>query len=191
IFKNLDKNCPFRELAPGRVKVTSLNGTFTSQNINSHPGIFSALIFRGILFNTEALRELDHSGFFPSLAAWKTFEASHRHKGKTYLVDKLAYGRTNARSTKNADQFWDASKYLHAKLSEPSISFLSIRSYISDTRMSDKKPMFPTFGPLVAYLLAVDLVYAGRLPHPTVHKLATVVSKLGKGAAKAIVKMGL
>ncbi|KAF9065742.1 hypothetical protein BDP27DRAFT_1366135 [Rhodocollybia butyracea] len=56
IVKNLDKNCPFRELAPGRAKVTGLNSIFTSQHINTCPGIFSALIFQGILFNTEALR---------------------------------------------------------------------------------------------------------------------------------------
>ncbi|KAJ3884208.1 hypothetical protein GG344DRAFT_84392, partial [Lentinula edodes] len=62
ILTNVDRHCPFRELGPSRV--TSRNGAFAPQNINSREGIFSGLVFRGILFNTRALQEHEHSGFF-------------------------------------------------------------------------------------------------------------------------------
>ncbi|KAJ3926508.1 MAG: hypothetical protein NXY57DRAFT_905541 [Lentinula lateritia] len=190
VLNNLDRNCPFRELATSRLKVQQADGLFDHHQINTREGIFSGLIFRGILFNTPTLRELDNGGFFDSWEAWKQFVLHHEQKGDDYLCNKSAFGRTNGRSHHNAHRFWIASAKLHAKLQEPSITFTQIIDYIANTKGDDSKSLFVTFGVLSAYLFAVDLVYAGCIPHPSLQEIAAIIPKLDKGALHGLLNLG-
>ncbi|KAJ3902276.1 hypothetical protein F5879DRAFT_805695 [Lentinula edodes] len=192
VLKNTDRYCPFRELSLSRCKATEHNGPFSPHNINSREGIFSALVFRGILFNTDALQEHENCGFFESWDAWEQFAAAHQGKNETYMCNPHIYGRTNGRSPSNAQHFWSSSKILHDKLiQEPNMTFTEIVNFIAAAKGLDKKTLFPTFGILTAYLLTVDLVYANRAPVPSLDEVAQMVCKLDKGGSRGLMKIGV
>ncbi|KAJ3812129.1 hypothetical protein F5876DRAFT_38110 [Lentinula aff. lateritia] len=192
ILKNTDRHCPFRELSMSRCKIMEQNGPFSPHNIYSREGIFSGLVFRGILFNTDALQEHAGCGFFESWDAWKQFVAAHQDKKENYMCNPHVYGRTNGRSPSNAQHFWIGSEILHKKLlQEPNITFTEIVDFIATAKGLDKKTLFPTFGILTAYLFTVDLVYAGRAPIPSLEEVAKMVCKLDKGGSRGLMKIGV
>ncbi|KAJ4464251.1 hypothetical protein C8J55DRAFT_442642 [Lentinula edodes] len=188
ILDNSDSSCPFRELAHSRCQVSGPDGPFVH---HSPEGIFSALLFRGILFNTEALRETGHSGFFESFEAWSQFKSHHIPRGEHYICNPSAYGTTKGRVVANDEQFWNASKALWEKLLEPEISFTSIWRYIANAKNDQRKKLFPSFGNLSSYLLVADFAYAQWVPWPDIDEVAQAVFTLNKGALHGLQKMQL
>ncbi|KAJ4481777.1 hypothetical protein C8J55DRAFT_488913 [Lentinula edodes] len=188
VRENSDSSCPFRELAYSRRRVSGPNGLFAH---HTRAGTFSALLFRGILFNTEALRETGHTGFFESFEAWSQFKAQYADRGEKYICNSCAYGTTRGRTSSNDKYFWIASEVLHQKLQDPNISFTSIWQFIVNTKDNKKNKLFRSFGDLSAYLLTVDLTYARRIPWPHLDEVAQAVSVLAKGALHGLQKMNL
>ncbi|KIY61764.1 hypothetical protein CYLTODRAFT_477006 [Cylindrobasidium torrendii FP15055 ss-10] len=181
-LERLDYYLPFRELAPSRRQIlSSPNGPFSATNVRTPSGLFSALVFRGILFDTDALRAGGHSFCFDDDAAFDAY-LSRIAKPERYFCNPSAYGATKGRSTKNATTFWKASAALAARLQD-NIGFFEFIKYVSSSTE------YPTFGKLCAYLLAVDLVYAGAIAQPTVEELGTVVEWLDMGAAKTLKRL--
>ncbi|KAJ4496220.1 hypothetical protein C8J55DRAFT_402488, partial [Lentinula edodes] len=183
-----DSSCPFRELAQSRRQVSSPNGLYTH---HSREGIFSALLFRGILFNTEALHETRHLGFFESFEIWTQFKAQHADRGEKYICNPCAYGTTKGRVSTNDKNFWIASEILFEKLQDPNISFTTIWQFVVNARDHHNKKLFPSFGDLSAYLLTVDLTYAQWIPWPDLDEVAQAVFVLAKGALHGLQKIGL
>ncbi|KAJ3847207.1 hypothetical protein EV368DRAFT_51578, partial [Lentinula lateritia] len=176
------------ELAPSRRQVSGPDGPFAHC---SHEAAFSALLFRGILFNTGALHESGHSGFFESFEAWSQFKAQYIHRGEQFICNTCAYGVTKGRTSMNDKQFWIASNILYEKLMEPNISFTSIWKFIAYGKDDKKKKLFPSFGDLSAYLLTIDFTYAHHVPWPSLDEVANTVVVLHKGALHGLQKMHL
>ncbi|KAF9048171.1 hypothetical protein BDP27DRAFT_1243304, partial [Rhodocollybia butyracea] len=178
---DMDRNCPFRELGTSRTISTLPGGPFSTPCVNTQAGIFSALIFRGILFKTVALYERQ-SCYFESYQEWLEFLASHSGKDDNYFCNRIPYGATTGRTHHNTKAFWDGSEALHQELQNPAQSFTKMVKFIK---------RFPSFGDLGSYLLAVDLVYAGRIKSPSIEELGKMVYWLGKGAEHGLQKLGL
>lgn len=82
ISKDPDHFLAWREHAPSRMHITSLNGPFHPDRIWSRGGIFSILLFRGVTFGSQALK--DHCGYFEDIAAWNAFYDPNRPNADTY-----------------------------------------------------------------------------------------------------------
>ncbi|KAJ4500528.1 hypothetical protein C8R41DRAFT_743225, partial [Lentinula lateritia] len=188
ILNNSDSSCPFRELALSRRQVSGIRGPFAHL---SRGAVFSALIFRGITFNTNALHETGHPGLFDTFEAWSQFKSQHAHRGERFICNPHAYGPTKGRVLGNDQQFWTSSQVLYEKLMGSNISFIGIWKFITYGKDDRKRKLFPSFGDLSAYLLAVDFVYAGHIPWPTLEEVAQAIAELSKGALHGLQKMGL
>lgn len=188
VLGDSDSSCPFRELGQSRRQVSSPNGLYTH---HSREGIFSALLFRGILFNTEALHGTRHLGFFESFEIWTEFKAQYADRGEKYICNPHAYGTTKGRVSTNDENFWIASEILFEKLQDPNISFTTVWQFVVNARDDHKKKLFPSFGDLSAYLLTVDLTYAQWIPWPDLDEVAQAVFVLAKGALHGLQKIGL
>jgi hypothetical protein len=176
VLTNPDYLLPFREHAPSRLRILlGPDGPFSGAHAGNRRGVlFSALVFRGITFDTPALKSTAHTGFFADLAEWDDFYRSHASAPGLNDADRERwfchpgpFGRTHGRSTANAAQFWAASRILLAFLATPDRKryphgprFIDVVKHIA-TATHRKKTVYPTFGRLVAYLVAVDLTYAG------------------------------
>lgn len=213
VSAELDYRLPFREKAPSRTKIlASPDGPFSPDHISTREGIFSALIFRGITFCTKALLEIDHSGYFDSLEAWNSFVNAHgpyqvelasgwaeksaaeirrmEECREAYFCNKGPYGRTKGRSTANASQFWTASGILHNYLNKGH-NLYEVMVHMETEHDELDNVVYPTFGKLAAYLLAVDLVYAGRIPSPTSDVMVQCVNYMQMGALDGLSRLGL
>lgn len=197
VCTNLDYFLPFRELGPSRQRIHhSPDGPFSRQHNDRRGVLFSALIFRGITFATDALKTIEHSGFFSNLAEWNLFHGSYVPPGITreaFFCNPGPFGRTNNRTTSNAAQFWTASEVLLNFLEKPDLKrypqgpkFLDVVKHIVNANYREpnqrKKKTYPTFGRLVAYLVAVDLAYVGLIPTPTIDEMAEVIEYINLGA---------
>ncbi|KAH7878384.1 uncharacterized protein C8R40DRAFT_1167825 [Lentinula edodes] len=165
ILENSDSSCPFRELASSRKQVSGPNGLFAH---HSREGTFSALLFRGVLFNTEALQETGHTGFFESLEAWSQFKALYADRGENLYATLV-----------------------HTVQPEDGLPLTIIWQFIVHAKNDKKNKLFPSFGDLSAYLLTVDLTYAHRIPWPSLDEVAHAIYVLAKGALHGLQKMDL
>ncbi len=192
MFKDMDANCPFREKAPSRVKITSPEGPFTRGRIRTRAGVFSALVFRGILFKTRALLEKGHSGYFANFEEWEEFEASCQAELEAdpeYLCNPCPHGAQRWRSAGHAKAYWLASEIVHRKIEEGA-SFEDLMGFVARGKLKGKK-CCPAFGPLLAYLFCVDLCIAGSLAAPSAEELGKIVCDLSKGARGGLAKLSL
>ncbi|KAI4517943.1 hypothetical protein K525DRAFT_273120 [Schizophyllum commune Loenen D] len=174
-----DQRLPFRERAPSRQRICRDDGPFHPDRVLTRAGIFSILVFRGILFASEKL--LEDEELTPTFADLEAFERWRGTGSEDKFCVKNAYGQTNLRNTRNASRFWDSSKsilpYFNAK-----------KTPLSFSETVQKIRTVYTFGPLVAYLTAVDLAYAGQVQHPTSVDIATYSTM---GAMRGMGKLGL
>ncbi|KAJ4498606.1 hypothetical protein C8R41DRAFT_756648, partial [Lentinula lateritia] len=176
------------ELALSRQQVSGIEGPFAYL---SRGAVFSALIFRGITFNTDALHETGHPGLFDTFEAWSQFKSQYVHGGEWFICNPHAYGTTKGRVLGNDQRFWTSSQVLYEKLTRSNISFIGIWKFITYGKDNQKRKLFPSFGNLSAYLLTVDFVYAGCIPWPMLEEVARAIAELSKGALHGLQKMGL
>ncbi|KAK7433687.1 hypothetical protein VKT23_020634 [Stygiomarasmius scandens] len=198
MLKDPDAWSPFREKARSRCVITRPDGPFASSRIYTHSGIFSAVIFRGILFSSEVMESVSHGCFFPTLESWHTFVDSYstRPDRDKYICWPCPYGHTNPRKISNVPTFWLSSIDLHKKLgSSPSSpdapSFLTLIKWIQAHRLLNEQKGFPSFGKLNSYLLVVDLVYSSQVKLPSLQEVADATQYLNMGAANGLQKLGL
>ncbi|THV03158.1 hypothetical protein K435DRAFT_651773 [Dendrothele bispora CBS 962.96] len=193
MLHDTDRWCPFRELGTSRKLALRNDGPFDYSRIRTHEGIFSALIFRGILFASPIMERFNRSCYFHDLQDWNTWRASVANISDKVICDPCPYGPSRHCVIENAVTFWESSELLHVYLGDdPGCrSFSDVIDWVTTHHLEDDQKAFPSFGNLNSYLLAIDLVYAGRLDAPTLEELALVVQKLNKGAANALRKMGL
>lgn len=183
---DLDYYSPFREKAPSRAAVLHYpDSPFSPTRVLTRAGMFSILVFRGILFNTKALRD-GAPLMFHTLAEWMTYR---RKKKESYCCNTRAYGVTNSRSTANAAAYWAGSDAIVERIREGT-GFLELVKFIADKKVR-KKSAYPGFGKLSSYLLVVDLVYAKVVTEPTIEEIADTVVWLDKGAAAQLRQLGV
>ncbi|KAI4521804.1 hypothetical protein K525DRAFT_269489 [Schizophyllum commune Loenen D] len=179
---------PFRERGPSRRLVLHPEGPFGSEHLRSQGAIFSAMLFRGILFNTKAMEQHDGHGYFADLGAWLEFRGTGGADDEAYYCNKAAYGRTKGRTTDHAHTFWTLTPELHRLLFHtvdgrtPPRSFHDVFKHI--------KNAYPTFGDLTAFLVTGDFTYAGLVaPLVTIEELSYYVFTLRMGAFRALGKL--
>ncbi|KAK7460805.1 hypothetical protein VKT23_008734 [Stygiomarasmius scandens] len=191
MVRNMDGWCPFREMGTSRKVALRPNGPFEPHRISTREGIFSALVFRGILFGSQVMKDFNRSCYFRNLEDWSEWRASLAHVPDSDICHPCPYGPSRGRVIKNIADFWESSQILHEFLGDrPDCRMFSdVVDWVASHRLPDQRMAFPSFGTLGSYLLAVDLVYSGRLQSPTLDELALMVQSLDRGAANALRKM--
>ncbi|KAL0577859.1 hypothetical protein V5O48_004131 [Marasmius crinis-equi] len=175
-----DGYLPFREHAKSRAWILSAGGPFTSDVAATRGGLFSALVFRGITYRTKGL--FHHPGLFEDLAAWKRFKESNSEHSEDWFCNVAAYGPSKGRHTRYATQLWDFSaSFVDYLQQSPPPSFQQVVATLET---------LPEWGPLTAYLCALDLYYAGVVK-ATIEDAAWFVARARKGAYNGLQKLEL
>lgn len=180
----------WREHAPSRMHINNPDGPFAPERVLTRAGIFSILIFRAVTFNAPACQ--DHpTGYFSTLDAWMDYYHTNEYKGNNFFCNPRAYGSpTNGRGPMLAAKLWESSAVLLQKLNETK-SFKDVWDHIKGGKDSSGAMLYPTMGALIAYLVCVDLTYAGVLDRPGVAQMGASVSELAKGARTGLENLNL
>lgn len=177
-----DRYFPFREHAPSRMNVLQDDGPFSPNLARTATGIFSASIFRGITFNTKFSRSGPVT--FASLDDWN--DAIDGLPVEGYCCQS-AYGQCNPRREPGlANSYWATAmtgEWENLFRSTSQLPFLTGYDFFRSKR-------FPQLGPLGAYLLTADYVYAGVFTWPTSEEISGVIRTINKGAASGLQRLG-
>ncbi|KAJ6452986.1 hypothetical protein C8R45DRAFT_1112769 [Mycena sanguinolenta] len=207
--KHMDYLYPYREGAPSRQRVSGQDGPFTPARVRTDAGMLSALIFRGVTFGTEFLKEyavffddIDHFHEVKNIAA-ASYTAKHgKPPPRTYFCLSNAYGPPNYRRTvERADDYaaalkndsWAAKFQGNSKIRFQDC-FDWLNGVLPNNQKAEgkgkgkekKKKRFPVLGPLASYLLTADLVYAEAVEGPTADEMGSIVQLLNKGAVSGL-----
>lgn len=188
-----DARICIREEAPSRKK--------WMENINkdimrTRAGFFSALVFRNILFNSEALVQrpdtFDQS-HFANLAEWDVYVASlydtFPNRSPDFFCNKFALGHyIEHRTIEQAQHFWSVS--VSCEWPEPEEWPLSFSDMHSLLRRIKCKKGLPGCGALSLYLLCTDMVYYGMVDRPLLSDMAGIVRSLDMGALSGLAILG-
>ena len=204
---------PLRELAPCRVNlVRSLN----SDRLRTPRGLFNLLVFRVLMYNTDAARTEDFNFDVQSIKTFRlTYDADRNSK---YYYNSCAYGSNNpGRKDSNLmDLYWTLSvrlwpqfvadsegEYIYTSFLnfiyfaannfmslEKQKSFTECVEWFRDTKDSEGNS-FRQIGPLIRLLVAGDLAYAGIVEKPSVEEMGSLISVVSKGAVSGLNLLGL
>ncbi|KAK1217860.1 hypothetical protein PQX77_019480 [Marasmius sp. AFHP31] len=197
-MEELDRWLPARMKAPSLARIFRENGPFDPKYLRTRGQLFSALIFRGILFNTHAMHKRKHTFHFPDLKSWHKF-CGHNPSAekKSQLCNPKAYGQPMpGRDIGNAEGFWEDALVLEQELNRDGDKLRPfgevVNLIVNKIGLNGKRDpkRFKTFGSLCAYLLCVDLVEAGAIACPSIEELADEVGKVGKGCCSMLRSLG-
>lgn len=188
LCENADFLLPLRSLAPSCGRINGRMGDgITSDFARTDAGLFSALVFRGITFNTVALREL-------ALQALQVEFHDDRDFASYLLLLEAVYTSAeicnpNAMSSQptgrhkvNYKAFWEAaSESAWSDLFEgrEQIPFVEAQQWIKKLK---GKRSIPGLGDLGLYLLLADLCDIGVVAMPGVDEMGGIVYSLDLGA---------
>ncbi|TRM66663.1 hypothetical protein BD626DRAFT_565759 [Schizophyllum amplum] len=188
VRKDQDGLLPFRERGPSRRIVTHPAGPYGAGKICTLGGIFSAIVFRGILFKTPGLLKHTNHGSFVNFDDWMQFRGDGGDDDEEEYCNKSAYGPTDGRTTNNVKTFWKLSPGLYSLLNHATDghvvppTFHEVFKHVKDN--------FPTFGKLTAFLVAGDLSYTGVVsPIVTADELGSFIWTLKMGALNGLRKL--
>ncbi|KAJ6453796.1 hypothetical protein C8R45DRAFT_1112346 [Mycena sanguinolenta] len=203
MLSDVDRFCPFRELAPSRQRIAGAAGPYTSDRAATQSGFFSALIFRAITFNTEFLHTAqllytDYPAFTSAMAESATqFRNEHGHNPPpSFFCNPRAYGPHNPGRTIKLAQVYGpvveadniAAQVVLAQKngSTSSISFVAFWKWLKGAVNGHVR--FLHLGPLGSYLLAADYTYTNPrlVAPPTIEELGEVICTLNKGAVHGL-----
>ncbi|KDR79831.1 hypothetical protein GALMADRAFT_136421 [Galerina marginata CBS 339.88] len=179
---NSDKKLPFRDHAISRRRILEAGGPYSSENLSTRHGVFSAIIHRGITHNTEFLQE--QKTVFHDLDDWFALCDSLEDRNEEYFCNKSAYGRGRWRSVTNAAEYWNATetpefvKFIENE--EPTDFYHLFKLFLT----------LPAFGKLTAYLLAVDYAIAGKATIPTLTTMGDIIGQINAGGLGGLQKLG-
>ncbi|KAJ7718212.1 hypothetical protein B0H14DRAFT_2643405 [Mycena olivaceomarginata] len=181
VNKKLDFLLPFREHGPSRARSRLPGNSFDPAHVRSRGGLFSGLIFRAVIFATPF--SMEAQTYFSSPEDWDIESARFSGHDTSFFCNLSAYGRAKSRrGTHLVCQHWDAiitdgCPDWEAKVSEDPWDFTECYAFLK----ADKPSRFREVGPLIAFLLAADFVYA----------VATIIRDLNKGGMKGLEQLGL
>lgn len=106
--------------------------------MESQPGLFTLLVFRGITFNTQLLRDSQRRQLvFQSFQEWVQFRRNLQESGlgDNFICRKNAYGACISGRTPNiAEAYWNSSAgWSNWLQTHPSRSFKEVSDFIQDT----------------------------------------------------------
>ena len=191
VWKRMDFFLPFRERAPCRTRLTSSRGPFHADHVDE-PGAFpSWVISRALIFGTVALRDYTH-GFFPDHPAWLAFLNVNGYSDDPHVqkefYDLRCYGSCQGGRKK---AFHEAHLYFDKEVSwfdllknRPKGRPIPFHDFFDWTQ--DAKTKLPEVGPLTAYLLTADLVYANKVETPTTQDIAYYIHRMGLGSRSGL-----
>ncbi|KAJ7245900.1 hypothetical protein B0H12DRAFT_1073359 [Mycena haematopus] len=204
MLSNMDRLCPFRELAPSRQRAAGPLGPYTSDFAATQSGFLSALIFRAITFNTDFLatarmRYTDHEDFASVMKdSAARFTAEHgRNPTPAFFCNSSAYGPHNAGRTVNLAAIYGplvATENIAAQLASTDAASISFTAFWDWLRGSvNGRVRFYQLGSLGSYLLAADYTYTNpRLVQPpTIEELGAIICRLNKGAVRGLELLNL
>ncbi|KAJ7158050.1 hypothetical protein C8R43DRAFT_1125190 [Mycena crocata] len=204
---NMDRLCPFRELAPSRTRASSADGPYTADFASTTPGFFSALMFRAVTFGTEfmrtsRLRYSDEPDFVLGMSeARQRYRREHGEDPPVgFFCDTRAYGPHNhGRTVELAATYTpvvrddNLSTQLAAvqQRGESSLNFGDCWKWLSGSIHG--RVRFFHLGPLGSYLLAADYTYTSPplVDPPTFEELGRIICTLNKGAVSGLEYLGL
>ncbi|KAL0563624.1 hypothetical protein V5O48_018442 [Marasmius crinis-equi] len=193
-----------RTKAPSLARLLREGGPFDKRWKRDTRGqIFSALLFRGILYDTDAMRYEPDSFYFKDYEEWRAFRSrkdpkTNKAKPEAYFCNPGAYGATKGRKTQNAKEFWEDALILSEELKRhldkdgkrPFVDVLDIIKKKLDRDGQYNRKRFYTFGSLSGYLLCVDLAEAGLISPPSLEQVADIVAQLDRGWCSALRALG-
>lgn len=189
LVEHPDKYSPFREYAPTRTNMNrdDVDGPFSPRYLYTEAGVFSALVCRGVTFGTKFSQT--RRTLFTSP---KDFDQAVAGLIQDQYCDPGAYGQSNSKRVPGlVNVYWDALKKNPwpgiGGQKQKQLTFEDAYEYFYPT---GTKVRFPELGPLGAYLLTVDYVYAGVVEYPTARYLGTLISKLNRAPARALQHLG-
>ncbi len=204
-----DRLLPFREHAPSRQRVTSIEGPFHPLNISKAGAFPSALIFRGLLFTSTVIKFHTH-GFFEDINDWQLFldlkgyDQTDKQISGQFFVERAygtpQHGRTlNPRTYSNV-YFEKEPEWLELLAAYPDtpVPFMDFftwtqqkTGWFDDEGKYHRGVRFPLIGPLAGYLLAADMSYTGVVAAPSVEEVGRVIRKNGLGSLSGMVSLNL
>ncbi|KAJ7470041.1 hypothetical protein B0H11DRAFT_2237846 [Mycena galericulata] len=207
MLASTDRLCPFRELAPSRVRASGPDGPFGTEAVTTS-SFYSALIFRAITFNTDFFRTSqlcfrDHRDFERVMRAAEK-QYSTQHGGDplpSFFCNSHAYGPHNPGRTVELARVYGplvVSDNIAAQLSEArkqgrtTLAFTACWKWLKG-KGSDKRVRFSNLGPLGSYLLAADYTYTSPrlVDPPTFEELGQIICTMNKGAVHGLERLGL
>lgn len=182
---------PFRERAPDLKRARGEGGFYRTDVIRTTSGIFSALIWRVISFNTRFSREqpmlyADDQAYLEQVASCPS--------DKNYSCLPNAYGRPiKGNGPDVAKVFWKSLTNAEDKWEDFIAESPSFKECIHYFRKRDKqkKNRFPGLGNLLSFLLVSDLAGAGICSPPTELEVAACMQDNNGGSFKELQKLNL
>lgn len=198
LSRNTDYYLPFREKAPSKIRFNGPQGPFQKPFIEQTAGLFSALVFRGVTYNTPYSRhpgsQMQFSGEAHVLLAVDLFKQRYPTEPTEdphYFCNPNAYSRQpitgRALSDENLKSIWEKAAALDwATRSSNLLSFSECLGLLTGAK-------FPAMGTLQMFLLAADLHYAGICSPPELSDVVDFIyqRKPKGGSLKGLVSLGL
>jgi len=182
---------PLREHAPGRIRSRSFEGPYSLPFIRTNAGIFSAITWRALTYNSPFSRE--HSLLFRNYAHLvDTIDTIAASRGDTqgrksnYFVNKKGYGQPSGlRKVDNTEKYWRTIQDRGwSKFTTKKPSFTACLHWFRPP--GEEASLFPHLGPLGGFHLACDLSYVGVCHSPTRREVAECIVAMNKGARKGL-----
>lgn len=188
-----DARICLREDAPSRKMMMN---TVDFAFMKTRPGFFTALLFRNILFNSQAfiLRPpFLKKSKFESLGDWNLYleaiRAEFPNGDPDFFCNRGALGQTiKLRTIEQAAHFWDVSTVCEwPNDGDWPLSFSAMHNLI---RRIKAKHGLPDCGNLSLYLLCADMVHYKIVDRPSLDEIASIILTLDMGALSGLRLLG-
>ncbi|KAI0083214.1 hypothetical protein BDY19DRAFT_998758 [Irpex rosettiformis] len=193
LFDNLDSRICAREFAPSR-RLMSKN--VDKAFMRTRAGLFSALVFRNISFNTKAFLNCPNElakFMFEDIDKWNEYIAALRNhfpnESEDFFCNKFALGQPIAeRTAEQAGHFWEVSQNCEwPEARDWPVKFMDMYNCLSRIKASHT---LPGCGSLSLYLLCADMFYYDLVEIPTYEEMSSIICSLGKGALSGLILLG-
>ncbi|KAJ7234862.1 hypothetical protein C8J57DRAFT_1249008 [Mycena rebaudengoi] len=184
---------PFREHGPSRIRSRAPGGSFDPALSATRAGLFSGLIFRGVIFATEFSRKADAQTFFSSPAEWTAECAKYPDASGEFYCNLRAYGGSKSnRGVHLVQEYWtalttDDVPNWEKNTENKTYNFMECYKFLKH----DNPNRFAEIGALIGFLLAADFAYTGIVTFPDEPTVATIMHEINAGGVKGLELMGL
>ncbi|KAJ6459922.1 hypothetical protein C8R45DRAFT_842885 [Mycena sanguinolenta] len=167
----LDFLLPFREHGPSRARSRLPDNSFDPAHSRSMGGLFSGLVFRGIIFATPF--SMQANTYFSDPDAWRLEVARFPEGDSTFFCNLAAYSRAKSnRGVNTRDGSYDFAECYKFFTAGHPVRFREI-------------------GSLIGFLLTADFHYSGAVKAPDVPTVATIIRDINKGGMKGLEQLEL
>ncbi|THU89612.1 hypothetical protein K435DRAFT_865130 [Dendrothele bispora CBS 962.96] len=194
VYDKADSKLPFRQFAPSLRNILAGHGPFSSLHLHTKIGYLSALIFRGVTFNSPFARSPQSPTLFHNADDWdravdKANDINKSPLPKNHFCNQAAY--TNAISNRTADNIRSDFEGRSIGASDLELGWLlNPLQRITFDQLWKKFQQAPSFGSLVSYLLAADYAQAGLVNRPSPEEMGDIIHRINKGAKARLKYLG-